>query len=101
MDNSSERSEVSLHEIKVLHALMSNPDKWLTHKEISQTSRVNERTTRAHTLRLVKLGMLEKAEVFPAHKYRWSAKASKRNAAYAQRIEQAIQVFGPEVLHGA
>ena len=94
MNNRSERNEVSLHEIKVFIALRKQPDEWLTNKEISESSGVAPRTTRVHTLRLVKLGMLEQAEVFPAHRYRWSSKASKRNAAYAQRLEVAAEVFG-------
>lgn len=94
MDNRAERNEVSWHEVKVVLALRGKPDQWLTNKEISEVSGVNGRTTRMHTVRLVKLGMLEQAEVFPAHRYRWSTKASKRNVAYSQRLETAAEVFG-------
>lgn len=94
MNNPSERSEVSLHEVKTFMVLRDSPDVWMTNAEISAKSGVNPRTTRLHTLRLVKLGMLEQAEVFPAHRYRWSTRATRRNAAYAQRLEAAIDVFG-------
>ena len=94
MNNATERNEVSLHEVKVYAALRDKPDEWLTNKEISQRSGVAERTTRMHTLRLVKLGVIDQAEVFPAHRYRFSEKGSKRNAAYSQRIKVAAEIFG-------
>jgi DNA-binding IclR family transcriptional regulator len=94
MNNTTERNEVSLHEVKIYLALRSKPDTWLTNREISESAGVVERTTRMHTLRLVKLGMLEQAEVFPAHRFRWSTKAARRNVAYAQRLEVASEIFG-------
>lgn len=94
MDNKSERNEISLHEVKVFSALKQRPNEWLTNKGISDVSGVKERTVRLHTLRLVKLGMLEQAEVFPAHRFKWSTNASKRNMAYSQRIEKAVEIFG-------
>lgn len=93
MNNSAERSEVSLHEVKVFLALRSKPDEWLTSQEISESSGVNYRTTRMHTLRLVKLGMFEVVRLHPAHRYRLAGKEAKRNASYAQRLEKAIGVF--------
>lgn len=97
MNNTAERNEVSLHEVRVFLALKGKPEEWLTNKEISAASGVNERTTRLHTLRLVRLGMLEQAEVFPAHRYRWSVKGAKRNVAYAQRLQTAAEVFANQL----
>ena len=54
---------------------------------------MNLRTVRLHTMRFVKLGMLDQAEVFPAYRYRWSKKSDRRNMAYSQRLEQAASVF--------
>lgn len=97
MNNAAERNEVSLHEVRVFLALKGKPEEWLTNLEISKASGVNQRTTRLHTIRLVQLGMLEKAEVFPAHRYRWSAKGARRNAAYSQRLQTAAEVFANQL----
>lgn len=88
-----ERNEISIHEVRVYLALKAAGD-WMTHADIANASGVNPRTVRAHTLRLVGLGLLDKAEVFPAHRYRLAQKADKRNASYAQRLEHARSVFG-------
>lgn len=45
-------------------------------------------------MKLVDLGLLDQAEVFPAHRYRLSSKADKRNKSYLQRLERAAEVFG-------
>jgi hypothetical protein len=90
-----ERNEISTHEVRVYLALKSMPDKWLTNLEISNLSNgVSPRTVRAHTLRLVKLGILDQAEVFPAHRYKFSAKGDKRNRAYTIRLDQAAEIMG-------
>jgi len=94
MDSTVDRSEVSLHEVRVALALREWPDVWLTNREISAAARVAERTARMHTLRLVKLGVIDQAKVFPAHRYRWSDQAPKRNADYTRRLQAAIEVFG-------
>jgi hypothetical protein len=88
-----ERNEVSLHEVKV-YLTYKAASGWLTSKEVAQKSGVAERTARAHSLKLVKLGILDQAEVFPAHRYRLAEKAGKRNVAYLRRLEDACVVFG-------
>ena len=89
-----ERSEVSLQEVKMYLALKANASAWFTSKELAKKTAGNERTARAHLLKLVRLGIVDQAEVFPAHRYRISDKASKRNVAYVQRLETACEVFG-------
>ena len=89
----NERSEISLHEVKLFRALKAKPDKWFTNEELSAECKFSGRTVRAHTSRFVKLGILDQAEVFPAHRYRFSQKANRRNVAYLQRLEQADEVF--------
>lgn len=91
-----ERSEISFHEIQVFRLLKSAPEKWFTHKQISETSKMNERTVRSHTLRFVRLGLVDQAEVFPAHRYRWSEKAQRRNGSYLLRLNQADSIFGQQ-----
>lgn len=90
----SERSEISIHEVKVYQLLFGASEEWFTNADISKKLAMKPRTVRLHTLRLVKLGVLDQAEVFPAHRYRWSKNAKKRNLAYFQRLEEAATVFG-------
>jgi hypothetical protein len=89
-----ERSEISRHEVTLYRALLASPERWFTNQELSEQTKLPGRTVRLHTHRFVELGMLDLAEVFPAHKYRWSSKSGKRNAAYLQRLQQADGVFG-------
>lgn len=88
-----ERNEISVHEARIFTALSKGKDLWLTSKELAMQAHVAWRTARAHALRLVQLGILDVAEVFPAHKYRLSGKAEKRNAAYMIRLTKAVHVF--------
>lgn len=90
----SERSEISEHEVKIFVLLKEQPEKWFTHNEIATETKMSERTVRAHTARFVKLGLLDLAELFPRHRYRYSAKGIRRNKAYSLRLENAASIFG-------
>ena len=93
-----EKNEISLQEVKVYTALIAAKGKWLTNAEIcKQVDGVSLRTVRAVTLKFTKLNLIDLAEVFPAHRYRWAAKAEKRNASYALRLQQAAEVFGATI----
>jgi len=91
-----EKSEVSIHELKVYLVLRGDESKWLTNSEIAQQieGAISARTVRAHTAKLVKAGLVDQAEVFPGHRFRWASKAGKRNGGYLQRLEKAREVFG-------
>ena len=89
-----ERNEISLHEIKIYHALEKQGTAWSTSKKLASLSGIAERTARAHLLKFVKLNIVDVAEVFPAHRYRLAEKADKRNTAYMVRIKRASEVFG-------
>lgn len=95
MVNEAERSGVSLHEAKVYLALKGKPGMWMTNKDVSAASGVAERTARMHTLRLVKLGVIEVAQVFPGNRYRWTDKP-QRKPTYLKKLTDAIAVFGLE-----
>ena len=56
--------------------------------------KVAHRTVRAHLRKLVSLGVLDVAEVYPGHRYRLAEKASKRNAGNVQRLQSVASVFG-------
>lgn len=88
-----ERSEVSRHEVAVYSALMKATT-WLSSKEIADRAGVSPRTARAHALKLVRLGLLDQAEIFPGHRYRLSEHADKRNRGYVDRLAKAAEVLG-------
>lgn len=88
-----ERNEISTHQIKVWRSVVNNGG-WMTAKEIAEETGVAQRTARMHCLNLVKLGIFDLAEVFPAHRYCASDMGDKRNKAYLLRLEKAADVFG-------
>lgn len=88
-----ERNEVSLHEVKLFVALKAKPE-WRTSKDLAAEAGIADRTSRAHLVKMVKLGLVDVAEVFPAHRYKLSEMAGKRNAAYLNRLANACEIFG-------
>jgi DNA-binding IclR family transcriptional regulator len=88
-----ERNELSQHQLRVFEYVKAAGGKWVTANDIALGAKVAPRTARAHALALVKLGIFDQAEVFPAHRYRLSAFAAKRNRAYMTRLAEAAQVF--------
>lgn len=90
----AERNEVSTHEVMVYQALRGHPTRWMTNKEIAAgLSGIAGRTVRAHTQKLVEAGLVDQAELFPAHRYRWSEFADKRNPAYTRRLQRAAEIL--------
>ena len=87
-----ETSEISFHFLNVFDAA-KNHEGWLTSKELARIAGVADRTARAHAARLVSLGLFDLAEVFPGHRYRFSALADKRNKAMITRLDVARNVF--------
>ena len=66
-----------------------------TNAEIgAECQAVASRTVRAVTLKFVRLGLLERAYVFPGHKFRVAEKAQQRNQGYLDRLYFAADVFG-------
>ncbi len=87
-----ETSEISQHQLRVFQ-FVKGKSGWVSSREIATGADVAERTARAHALRFVRLGVFDQAEVFPAHRYRLSALADKRNKALIQRLDVAASVF--------
>lgn len=92
----SERSEISRHEVEVFRVLaQAKPGAWLSNADIhAATDRVAARTVRATTLKLVGLGLVDQAEVFPSHRFRLSSQAAKRNRGYYDRLHRAAEALG-------
>lgn len=93
MKQFKERSEVSIHLIKVFKFIKDKDGKWTTNKEISECVGFSKRTVSAHTLHLVNAGIINQAEVFPEHKFQYSEVSNKRNKAFSDRLEKAMQIF--------
>lgn len=89
-----ERNEISEHEAKLFVALKAHSHEWVTSLFLAKESSIARRTANAHLIKLVKLNVVDVAEVFPAHRYRLAEKAEKRNAGYMTRISRALEVFG-------
>ena len=87
-----EASEVSLHMARIFVFMTQTPG-WKTNQEIAAGAAVAGRTARAHTKKLVELGILDQADVFPAHRYRISARADTRDKAYLFRLKEAAKIF--------
>ena len=87
-----ESNEISIHQIKVYQAAKDHGG-WLTAKEIAEAAGVARRTAAHHALRFVNIGVFEQAEVFPAHRYKLSTLAEKRDKAFCERLQKAIEVF--------
>lgn len=89
-----EHNKVSIHEARIFHVFTSQSTRWLTNADVAAAADVAPRTARAHTLKLVGLGLLDQAELFPAHRYRLAEKAMERNLGYWKRLQQVSQIFG-------
>lgn len=88
-----EKAEVSIHEARLFRALEQSKAEWTTSAVLAHVSGINPRTARAHCYKLAKLGLVDTAEVFPAHRYKLAEKADKRNAGYITRLRRACEVF--------
>lgn len=88
-----ERSEISLHQIKVYRFVRDSAG-WVDNSAIAKATGVSGRTARLHTKTLVSLGIFDQAELFPGHRFRMSSFAEKRNKAYLRRLSEAEKVFG-------
>ncbi len=92
-----ERNEISAQEVRVYSHLKRNGARWTTSKTTAAEAHVAPRTARALLLKFVRLNIVDQAEVFPAHRYRLSEKAARRNLGYVQRLEHACAVFADSV----
>ena len=89
----AEKAEISVHLVRVYRYLADADEAWSTAAEIALGAKVRPRTARAHAWRLVALGLCDQAEVFPAHRYRLSKMAGKRNKAFLLRLNAAEAIF--------
>ena len=95
MTKNGEKGEISAHEVRIYRLMSEAPARWFTAQEVSDEAKVARRTAGLHTLRFSKLGLVDQAEVFPAHRYRWSEFAGKRNKSYLQRLDAAADIIDP------
>ena len=93
MDNKA--NEISEHQVRA-YLFLKSARGWVTAGQLADGAKIAPRTARHFAKLFVDLGIADLAEVFPGHRYRLSAKASKRNASYIKRIEGAASVFGSD-----
>lgn len=93
MKRFKEKSEVSLHLIKVWKYLKENSEKWSTNHQIAEFVKFSERTVRMHTLYLVRSGLVDQMEVFPGHRYKMANNPDKRNVNFYDRLEKVSEIF--------
>ena len=84
---------IARHEVAFYLAARSATG-WSTAHDLANAAGIAQRTGRAYARKFVTLGIFDLAEVWPSFRYRWSANATKRHHAYAQRLQQAAEVFG-------
>jgi hypothetical protein len=90
-----EDGAISLHEVLVYRALCQSRGRWLSDRQLAQQIEgVTGRSIRASCLKLVMYGLVDQPNVFPAHRYRLSAEASRRDHPHVRRLEQAATAFG-------
>ena len=90
-----EENEISLHEVLVYRALCKSGSRWLSDRQlVQQIQGLTVRSVRAQCLKLVKCGLVDQPNVFPADRYRLSAAASRPDHSYVRRLERAAIAFG-------
>jgi hypothetical protein len=90
-----EDSEISLQEVLVYRALCQNQGRWFSDRQLAQQIEgVTARSIRTHCLKLVKHGLVDQPNVFPADRYRLSAEATRPDHPYVRRLEHAATGFG-------
>lgn len=91
---------ISSHEVAVYRALayraLTSARSWLSSAELAARAGVVPRTARHHALRLVRLGIVEQAAVFPGHRYRL-AEEGVGDTAYLARLLHAAEVLGVDI----
>jgi hypothetical protein len=88
-----ETNEMSFHMVKIYLFLQREPG-WHTARKVAAGAGVAPRTASRHLLQFATLMIVDREELFPAHQYRLSALAAKRNSSFLQRLEQAREIFG-------
>ena len=87
-----ETAEISEHQVAVFEHLKDGA--WKTSAEVALATRIAGRTARHHLTKLVALGVLEEARIFPGHRYRLNGRPSARAAEFVKRLKDAGEIFG-------
>lgn len=88
-----ETNEISLHQLRIFE-FVRDAARWVSLKEIVAGTASARKTADVHCRRFVNLGVFDRAEVWPGHRYRLSEMAEKRNAAIIERLRKAREAFG-------
>jgi len=83
--------QISLQEVSIYRFLSSHPETWFSNSDIAkEVEGVALRTIRAHTKRFFELGIVEKVNVFPGDRFRFSGATKSQD--YIQRLEEVAAV---------
>lgn len=92
-----EPKEISGHLVRVV-AFVQLAGDWVDAKQIAHGTKMVERTVRAHARRMADLGIFDLVPVFPAHRYRFSKQAQKKQRMLMNRIRESASMFGCKVV---
>jgi hypothetical protein len=82
--------QITAHELRVYRLLQARRGRWLTTEQIAEGAEVAGRTARHHALRLARLGVADRWEVFGGYRYRLAGDP----ADYVAQLEAAGLVLG-------
>lgn len=84
--------KVSAAQVRVMAIFIDEPGAWFDATAIEHKAEVPGSTVRHLLLNFVKLGLLERADVFGGYRYRLSPTA--RAQPYFKRVQEAAEVMG-------
>jgi hypothetical protein len=84
---------ISPHEVRLLLVFRQRAGDWLTNNAVAKAAEISPRTARAHTDRLVRLGVLEEQQVYPGPVFRLAGEPGEEAQGYLQRAEKAREIF--------
>lgn len=87
-----ENKRISTIEVAIFIAVSTQPDRWFTNAELRNQlgETMSLRSIENHTARFAKLGLVQRVETFPEHRFRWTG----GNATYLKRLTEAAAMFG-------
>lgn len=92
-----ETKKISSHQMRVFLVIKNAGGTWMNTKEIASKADVGIRATNNHVKTLLSLGVIDMVEAFPSRLFRLSELPDRRNKAYMNRLEKAIDASGVKI----
>ena len=87
-----ETVQISPHQVRV-YKVAAEKGGWLSILELASAAKVVRRTAALHAGNFVEIGIFERKQVFPGHRFRLVERPNKRAQAFIKRLEEAETVF--------